>query len=109
MRFLNLSKNDISDDIRDSLYTYLCDTKSLEVIYLHWNQIKAACGIRIAKALTRNLSIKVIDLSNNRMGGHDHNDLITVWCRTILTPKLELRHLDLSFNSLSIPEMKQLG
>lgn len=102
---LNVSKNEISDLSGPALYYFLSSTRGLEVLYLHWNLIKGSGGRHIAKALQRNPIIKVLDISYNSIGGEGDSECIYQWCKLIENNKLELTHLDISYNNLTISEL----
>ena len=40
IKSLNISQNELSDGLSDRLYNFLTNTKSIEIMYLHWNQLK---------------------------------------------------------------------
>lgn len=89
---LNLSKNNLSDGCVASL-TNLITKSPLKELYLHYNAL-----VRMGpffKALTKNQTLKVLDLSFNRL------TCATEIAEVLGKPHPELNHLDIAYNRLT--------
>ena len=67
LKYINLSKNALTDDITYTMLSLL-EESSVEEIYLHWNTLRSAFGNEIYKNLVTNKYVRVLDLSNNLLG-----------------------------------------
>lgn len=66
---VSLACNHISDPGADKIAQFLdCPGNQLKVLNLHWNKIKFRGGLRLAEALTKNETLKILDLSWNHLG-----------------------------------------
>ena len=75
---LNLSKNLIADRPMDIMSRILRKSSSLLELYLHYNQITYKGGILFFRGLQKNLYLKVLDLSFNKMGSQQKNELAQI-------------------------------
>ena len=75
MTLLNLSRNNLTgildiililDNCTNDLSNYLKKSNVLFELYLHFNSINSKGGIIVWKALYKNSSVKVFDISYNR-------------------------------------------
>ena len=64
--YLNLSKNNLTEHCCVELANYLKKTQVLFELYLHFNSINSVGAVNIWKALYKNSSVKVFDISYNR-------------------------------------------
>lgn len=69
-------------------------------LYLGYNNLNASAGNTIWKAMYKNTSVKILDLS--------HNNIASLECavsiaKAIARPYNELLHLDLSYNKFTYP------
>jgi len=63
IKFLNLSQNNISKLGAKYLKNYLRDNSTLRILLLHWNSLGTKGNKRIAKAISQNTVLQVLDLS----------------------------------------------
>eukprot|EP00825_Cyclidium_porcatum_P051720 TRINITY_DN95_c0_g5_i1.p1 TRINITY_DN95_c0_g5~~TRINITY_DN95_c0_g5_i1.p1 ORF type:complete len:602 (+),score=103.14 TRINITY_DN95_c0_g5_i1:192-1997(+) len=96
LKYLNLSRNYMSDKCADFIKNLLEIPNQLCELYLHWNNFKAGSGKIIFQGLLENDTLRVLDISNNNLGsGGQCADQIVEF----LLKNQELRHLDLSYNN----------
>lgn len=74
LKFLNVSKCNISDKAALSLAQVIRDNPIMEGIFAHFNNIKGTGGGAIADAISGSTSIKLLDLSFNFVCGTKNND-----------------------------------
>lgn len=75
---------------------------------MSWNQLGPNSGTSIAKGLMQNRSIRVLDLSYNRLG-MSTGDCISAFCDAIVQHSFSVTHLDLAYNQLSESQLRQLA
>lgn len=108
IKFLNLNKNEISDsktvELADAVFTF----DNLEVLLLSGNKIRNKGAAAICKAIKSNVSIRILDLSWNRIG----QSLLEVPSKEevrkqmkVADEDVKLHNLDL-FNLLNAPKKK---
>lgn len=106
LKKLNISKNFLTNDIARDLAAII-QTRDLEELYLHWNQIKGDGALAIVDALLENDSLNVLDLSWNAFGqGNPH--VVPKLCDYLVKNK-SLVHLDLSSNFFTLQDCKAIA
>jgi len=110
IKYLNLSKNNISDKGAVSLGELIYTNSSITALFFSWNEIKGEGSTHIAKGLKENSHIKVLDISFNPIGSM-HFQKIS--CMSNLASAFQknksLRHLDMSYCGLNQKDLKLLN
>ncbi|CAD8109684.1 unnamed protein product [Paramecium primaurelia] len=101
LQSLNLNNNQITECSSTSISNLLKQTQRLLEFYLGYNYFNASAGTTIWKAMYKNTSVKILDLS--------HNNIASVECaqsinKAVSRPYNELLHVDLSFNKFTYPQ-----
>ena len=94
LKSLDLSGNDMTGEIAESLASVIKNNSSLEELNLSDNDLKSSAVI-ILQALTKISHLNVLDLSRNNMTGEVAEDLANV-----IKNNAGLRHLGLAGNNL---------
>ncbi|CAD8120300.1 unnamed protein product [Paramecium sonneborni] len=102
---LNLSRNNITDNCTNDLSNYLKKSNVLFELYLHFNSISSKGGINIWKALYKNSSVKVFDISYNRTASFECAQQMA---KVIAKPYPELMHIDVSHNGFDEPSSVEI-
>ena len=68
IKYLNLSRNNITDRGGTSLGELIYTNSSITALFIGWNEIKGEGSQHIAKGLMENSHIKVFDMSFNPVG-----------------------------------------
>ncbi|CAI2371034.1 unnamed protein product [Moneuplotes crassus] len=95
LKFLNLSKNNITNKGAKILANILIMNNSLRVLFLHWNKIQPKGASAIFKALESNQVLQVLDMSFNTIGSDAEHIASKQFSQTCSENK-GLLHLDLS-------------
>lgn len=96
LKFLNISKNNVTDIGANAVSKMLVMNNKLNVLFMHWNKIRESGGVKIAKAIQMSQSLQIWDISYNNIGtlGKEHS------CAKALSKAFEenrsLIHVDLS-------------
>ncbi|CAD8064944.1 unnamed protein product [Paramecium sonneborni] len=93
--YLNLSKNNLTEHCCNELSNYIKKTQVLFELYLHFNSINSVGAVNIWKALYKNSSIKVFDISYNRTASLECSQQMA---KVIIKQYPELMHIDISYN-----------
>lgn len=103
LKYLNLSKNKLSQEICESLKEYLVENEYLDELYLHWNEIRSKGFSLIGEAMMENNNLKVLDLSYNGIG-ENSKEGCEIWAKVFKRKPdvLALLHLDFSYNSFTV-------
>ncbi|CAD8069790.1 unnamed protein product [Paramecium sonneborni] len=96
--YLNLSKNNLTEHCTIELSNYIKKTQVLFELYLHFNSINSNGGINIWKALFKNSSVKVFDISYNRTASLECAQQMA---KVIIKQYPELMHIDISYNNFN--------
>ena len=64
----NLGKSAASNELGESLYLYLSNNRSLEVIKMNWNSLRGAVGDKIMEGLVECTGIREVYMNNNLLG-----------------------------------------
>ena len=67
LRVLDLSNNSLQDGVSEDFAHLLREGRLLE-LYLHWNSLRARFGATFFDALRTCETLRVLDLSNNKLG-----------------------------------------
>jgi Ran GTPase-activating protein (RanGAP) involved in mRNA processing and transport len=67
LKILDLSNNQLSDNVSNQLCKVLFNMK-LNEVYLHWNSFTGDGAAKMFEAIQENHYIKVFDISYNRIG-----------------------------------------
>ncbi|CAD8122767.1 unnamed protein product [Paramecium sonneborni] len=95
LNLLNLSRNNLTDGCSVELSNYLKKSNMLFELYLHFNSISSKGGLMIWKALYKNSSVKVFDISYNHTSSFECAQQMA---KVIAKPYPELMHIDISHN-----------
>ncbi|CAD8117348.1 unnamed protein product [Paramecium sonneborni] len=98
LQHLNLNNNQITESACLSLSNLLKQTQRLLELYLGYNHLNSSAGNTIWKAMYKNTSIKILDLSHNNIASLDSATSIA---KAIARPYNELLHVDLSYNKFT--------
>ena len=108
IKYLNLSKNLLSDEIAEHFKNYL-ETSPCKELYLHWNNFKYQFGKIVFPVLgAEEEELFVLDLSNNSLGTPGPDNCIAETCEFLKNNKT-LIHLDLSYNCFSFAASKEIA
>ena len=96
---MDLSCNQINDEIGVLIGEMLSYNASLEQLDLHWNNIKSIGSQALFSGLKENINLVNLDLKYNALG---RNTQIATTISSYLSSNTSLRHLDLSYNFFSL-------
>jgi hypothetical protein len=68
VKYLNLSKNKLTDDAVIQIVKALCESASVESLNLQSNKLTEKCVEGIVGSLKTNKTLKMLDLQNNGIG-----------------------------------------
>ena len=97
---LNLARNLLSDYAARTIALYVKESKSLQKLDLHWNNIRGPGACDLFRALSHNSSLRILDISWNSLGsppGSGAGDQIG----RAFKRHPALFHVDISHNKLS--------
>lgn len=109
LRFLNISKNKITDKGAEVIAEMLVMNNTLRVLFIHWNKIRSIGGAALARALKSNNTLQILDLSFNNIGSTTENQVSSIM-REAFTANQSLNHIDVShcnFNQIDIEIMNE--
>ena len=69
IKFLNVSKNEITDTGARDLALLIQECERLRLLFLHYNRVLGFGGVEIAEAIGRSKSLQVLDISFNSLCG----------------------------------------
>ncbi|CAD8112195.1 unnamed protein product [Paramecium sonneborni] len=101
LQSLNLNNNQITECASTSISNLLKQTQRLLELYLGYNYLNASAGTTIWKAMYKNTSVKILDLSHNNIASLECAQSIN---KAVSRPYNELLHVDLSFNKFTYPQ-----
>ncbi|XP_075139654.1 NACHT, LRR and PYD domains-containing protein 6-like [Leptodactylus fuscus] len=105
LNILGLSNNRLSgphfSDLMAALSSPAC---RIEELRLYNNNLPDTSCTQLASVIRNNQSLKILDLSNNRLSGPHLSDLVTV----LSSPDCRIKELDLRCNRLSKEEKKEI-
>jgi len=104
IRILNLNRNFLGNNFALRMKEFLIDEKSLDELYLHWNDITSKGMKSIFEGLSLNRNLKVLDLSWNQIG-FEAIPAINNFFRKNNT----LLHLDISNCNVNLDDSKTLS
>lgn len=64
----NLGKSSASGELAESLYLFLSNNRSLEVLRMNWNSLRGNVGDRIMEGLVECTGIREVYMNNNLLG-----------------------------------------
>lgn len=75
LKYLNISRNNVTDIGASAVAKMLSKNDVLNVLFMHWNKIREVGGHNIAKALQTTPSLQIFDISFNNIGtlGKEHS------------------------------------
>jgi len=71
LEVLNISRNGITDFCAEDIATLLNKNKNLKEFYMQYNMIKPAGAILIFQGMMKNIDLRVLDMSQNKIGGNE--------------------------------------
>ncbi|CAK4870997.1 unnamed protein product [Aphanomyces euteiches] len=83
----------------NAIASLLVENAKIEELYLSWNKIRGVGGQRIVEAISYHNSLRVLDLSWNRLNSCPNHSIATALASSLTNNKV-LAHLDLSNNAL---------
>lgn len=107
VRLLNLARNSIKDDGAFVIGNMLKSNTSLTALDLHWNMINSEGASSLFSGLAENAHLLQFDLSWNSLGSSPI-EMAQSMASCIRTNQT-LRHLDISFNSLTAKYCEIIG
>ena len=96
LKFLNISKNNITDIGATAVAKMLVMNNKLNVLFMHWNKVRETGGVKIARAINKSDSLQIWDMSFNNIGtlGQEHS--VAKALSKAFQENQSLLHVDLS-------------
>ncbi|CAK65071.1 unnamed protein product (macronuclear) [Paramecium tetraurelia] len=106
LQCINLNNNHITECACNAISNLLKQTQRLLELYLGYNFLNGSAGTIIWKAMYKNTSIKILDLSHNTIASLECAQSIN---KAISRPYNELLHVDLSYNKFTSPQAQLIS
>jgi NLR family CARD domain-containing protein 3 len=107
LKNLDLSKNMMADFSAYALGEYLDHAHYIQVLNLGWNRITSFGGTRIFQGIREGRSCRSINFSYNLLGKSESFELVE--SVQLAISEETVKHLDLSFNRMSLAVSEKLG
>ena len=96
LKFLNISRNNVTDIGATEVAKMLLMNNKLNVLFMHWNKIREIGGQKVAKAFLKNDSLQIFDISYNNIGTMGKEKSVSKALSDAFKENRSLLHVDIS-------------